>query len=206
MNKKTILIGYSGHGYVMIDAALDLGLNIYGYADNSRQENNPYGLKYLGSENEEEFIGWKVSSSFIIGVGDNIIRHRIANLIERKGGELLTLIHNTASVSTNVVIGKGVFINRNVSVNSLARIGRNVILNTGCIVEHECKLDDSVHIAPGAVLTGGVIVGERSIIGANAVVKQGVEIGKDVIVGAGAVIIENIPNGKRVVGNPGKEF
>lgn len=201
---QAILLGYSGHGYVVAEAALDIGIIIIGYSDKEQLLQNPFGLKYLGFEKDENFIGWQKDIPFIIGIGDNIIRQKIANLIISKKKQLLTVVSKSASVSNTVSIGQGTFINRNVAVNALAVIGNNVILNTGCVVEHECVLGNGVHIAPGAVLAGNVSVGDRTFVGANAVVKQGVSIGKDVIIGAGTVIIHDIPDGKKLVGNPGK--
>ena len=199
-----ILIGYSGHGYVVAETALENLITLIGYSEKCILENNPFNLEYLGFEKDVNFIGWSKKASFLLGIGDNALRQKTANLIESRGKTINTLIHGTASVSKMAVIGSGTFINKNVAVNALVHIGKNVILNTGCIVEHECVLGDGVHIAPGAVLAGNVIVGERTFVGANAVVKQGVVIGKDVIIGAGAVIIDNISDGRKVVGNPGR--
>jgi len=204
LDNQIILVGYSGHAYVVADAILDNGLNIAGYSDKEEANLNPYNLTYLGFEKETEFIGWSKEIPFAIGIGDNKLRQNISNLIEEKGKVVQTIIHKTAIISRNVSIGSGSFINKNVTVNSLVKIGKNVILNTGCIIEHECILQDAVHIAPGAVLAGNVTIGERSFVGANSVVKQGINIGKDVIIGAGSVIITNIPDGKKVVGNPGR--
>ena len=204
LDNKVILIGYSGHAFVVVETALENGLEIVGYSDKEKSESDPYNLSYLGFENDINFIGWSKKSSFLLGIGDNVLRQKIANLIESKGKSIHTLIHSSASVSKMATIGRGTFINKNVSVNAIVHIGKNVILNTGCIVEHECVLADAVHIAPGAVLTGNVIIGERTFVGANAVIKQGVVIGKDVIIGAGSVVITNIPDGRKVVGNPGR--
>jgi sugar O-acyltransferase (sialic acid O-acetyltransferase NeuD family) len=203
-DKEVILVGYSGHAYVVADAILDLGLNIVGYSDKEETNLNPYNLIYLGFEADADFIGWSKEFPFVIGIGDNNLRQKISNLIEKEGKVIQTIIDKTAVISKNVSIGAGTFINRNVTVNSLAKIGKNVILNTGCIIEHECILHDVVHIAPGAVLAGNVTIGERSFVGANSVVIQGVNIGKDVTIGAGSVIINDIPDGKKVVGNPGR--
>jgi sugar O-acyltransferase (sialic acid O-acetyltransferase NeuD family) len=200
----SILIGYSGHGYVVAETALENSVLLIGYSEKSILENNPFNLEYLGFEKDIDFIGWSKKASFLLGVGDNALRQKIAHLIESKGKTISTLIHSTASISKMAVIGSGTFVNKNVSVNALVRIGKNVILNTGCIVEHECVLGDGVHIGPGAVLAGNTTIGERTFVGANAVVKQGVIIGKDVIIGAGSVIIENISDGRKVVGNPGR--
>lgn len=201
---QSILIGYSGHGFVVAEAALETGINIIGYSDRSVLSANPFGLEYLGLENDESFTGWQMDVSFILGIGDNAIRQRIANLVSSKNKKLLTVISKSASVSQTAKIGEGVFINRNAAVNAFAEIGNNSILNTGCIVEHECVLGNVVHIAPGAVLAGNVTIGDRTFVGANSVIKQGVTVGKDVVIGAGTVIINDIPDGLRVVGNPGK--
>lgn len=199
-----ILIGYSGHGYVVAETALENSIPLIGYSEKCILENNPFNLKYLGFEKDIDFIGWSKKASFLLGIGDNALRQKIAHLIESNGNRVETLIHGTASVSKMAKIGSGTFINRNVSVNALVFVGKNVILNTGCIVEHECILGDGVHIGPGAVVAGNVTIGERTFVGANAVVKQGVIIGNDVTIGAGSVIIKNIPDGKKVVGNPGR--
>ncbi len=203
-NNKVILVGYSGHGFVVADAAKDNNLNLIGYAEKSVVLNNPFQLNYLGNETDNDFIGWSLDATYLIGVGDNLIREKIFNLIESKDHSVLTLISSSANISATAIIGRGSFVTKNVSINAFANIGKNVILNTACIIEHECVVKDSVHIAPGAVLAGNVIVGERSFIGANSVVKQGVTIGKDVIVGAGTVVLKNIPDGKKVVGNPSR--
>ena len=203
-DKKIILIGYSGHAFVVAETALENGFDVIGYSDKEKSDSDPYNLSYLGFEKDDNFIGWKKKVSFVLGIGDNTLRQSIAHLIESKGKAVEMIVHKTALISKNAQIGKGSFINKNVVVNALAVVGKNVILNTGCIVEHECVLHDAVHIAPGAVLAGNVSIGERTFIGANAVIKQGVVVGKDVIIGAGSVIITNIPDGKKVVGNPGR--
>lgn len=203
-DREVILIGYSGHAFVVAETALENGLGIIGYSDKEKSNSDPYNLSYLGFEKKDDFIGWQKDVSFVIGIGDNKLRQDITRLIESKGKTVETIIHKTAHISKSVVIGKGAFVNKNVVVNALAVVGKNVILNTGCIIEHECVLADAVHIAPGAVLAGNVSIGERTFVGANAVIKQGIVVGKDVVIGAGTVVITNIPDGKTVVGNPGR--
>lgn len=205
-DRKVILIGYSGHAFVVAETALENGLEIIGYSDKEKVYTDPYNLSYLGFEKNDDFIGWQKEVSFILGIGDNKLRQNIANLIESKGKTCHTLIHASASISKTSIIGSGTFINKNVSVNALAAIGKNVILNTGCIIEHECVLGDAVHIAPGAVLAGNVIIGERTFIGANSVIKQGVRIGANVIIGAGSVILKDIADNGKIAGNPGREI
>lgn len=201
-DKKIILVGYSGHGLVVADTALENNFNIIGYTEKSINEANLFMLKYLGNELNPDFKGWDLEVSFILGIGDNILREKIYKHILKNGKKVISLINLSSSISSFAAIGDGVFVNRNVMINAFAKIGSNVILNTGCIVEHECEIDDNVHIAPGAVLAGNVKVGSGSFIGANSVIKQGVVIGKNVIVGAGTVVLNDISDGNKIVGNP----
>ena len=204
LDNRVIIIGYSGHGFVVADTAIENQLNLIGYADITEVQYNPFHLIFLGSEKEYVFFEKNKGAKFLIGIGDNKIREDIYNLIIVNNRDVLTLISQSATISKNAKIGNGTFVNKNVSINAFAKIGNNVILNTACIIEHDCVIGDSSHIAPGAVLAGNVTIGERSFIGANSVIKQGVKIGKDVIVGSGSVVINNIPDNKKVAGNPSR--
>jgi sugar O-acyltransferase (sialic acid O-acetyltransferase NeuD family) len=200
---KTILAGYSGHGFVVAEAAFLSDVGIDGYLEPKEVLPNHFNLEHLGFEMDPNF-NWNLDNSFILGIGDNKIRHKLGKLILTKERELLNIMHPSSSVTKMFKIGKGNFIARNTAINPLVEIGNFCIVNTGAIIEHECKLSDAVHIAPGAVLAGNVQIGTNTFIGANSVIKQGVKIGKNVIIGAGSVIINDIADNSKVVGNPGR--
>jgi len=200
---KVILVGYSGHGFVVAEAAALSDIKIEGYLEPEEVSPNHFNLEYLGFEMDPNF-DWEADIRFILGMGDNHIRHKLGKLILSKEKTLLNIIHPTASVTKMLTLGVGNFIARNAAINPLVEIGDFCIINTGAIVEHECKIKDAVHIGPGAVLAGGVEVGTNTFVGANAVVKQGVKIGDNVIIGAGSVIIKDVENNSKVVGNPGR--
>jgi sugar O-acyltransferase (sialic acid O-acetyltransferase NeuD family) len=204
-DKGLILAGYSGHGFVVAEAALTSGMDLKAYCEINKLSIDPFYLDYLGFEGDEKFIGWETEADYILGIGDNRIRHKVAHLILSKNRKIQNVIHTSASIARKTELGEGNFVARNVSVNPLAVINNFCILNTGCIVEHECVIEDAVHIAPGTVLAGNVFVGEKSFIGANSVVKQGVKIGKNVIVGAGSVVLNDIPDNEMWFGNPAKK-
>jgi sugar O-acyltransferase (sialic acid O-acetyltransferase NeuD family) len=200
---KAILLGYSGHGIVVSEAAVLSGIKILGYTGLKEECINPYNFDFLGDENDSNFI-WENCHAYILGVGSNAIRERIALQVEKAGGKCLTIVHPNSSLASTVMIGHGTFVARDVAINPLVRIGKNAILNTSCTIDHECIIGDNVHIAPGAVLTGNVIVQDGAFIGANAVVRQGVTIGRNAIVGAGSVVLRNVEANQVVVGNPAR--
>lgn len=206
-DNKIVLVGYSGHGLVVAEAAMETNMNLQYYAEKKAVKTNPYNFEYLGFEGDENFSGWEKPLDFVLGIGDNTIRRKVAHLILKKQKNLLNVIDTSANVSKNTIIGQGNFIAKNSTINTFASIGDYCILNTGCIVEHECKVSNGVHIAPGAVLLGNVIVGEGTFIGANAVIKENTKIGSNVIIGAGTVVLEDILDENSVwVGNPAKRI
>ncbi|MEX2410482.1 MAG: acetyltransferase [Candidatus Paceibacterota bacterium] len=201
---KYVIIGYSGHAYVVLDAAFESGIKVSGYTEREKNRMNPYGLHYVGFEGDTDFNGWDKSYSFILGIGDNDIRSEITANLMKRNETLVTVIHQNSTISKKAVVGRGTFISSGVQVNSMTKIGDAVILNTSSVIEHECIIDDYAHVAPGAVLAGNVRVGKGSFIGANSVVKEGVIIGDHVLIGAGSVVINNVPDNTKVVGNPGR--
>ena len=204
LDNKNVLIGYSGHAYVVGESYISKGNTLEYYTNLLKVENNPFNLAYIGCESDPNFRGWDMRLAFILGIGDNSLRHKVAQLLLSKSQIIESVIDPNSIISKSANIGVGVFASKGVLVNAFSKIGDFTILNTGCIIEHECEISTAVHIAPGAVLAGNVKIGKRSFIGANSVIKQGVEIGDDVIIGAGSVIINNISSNTKIVGNPGR--
>jgi sugar O-acyltransferase (sialic acid O-acetyltransferase NeuD family) len=141
-----------------------------------------------------------------VAIGGDRGQDRIAVrlTLERRGIALPVLIHRSAFVARNVVMGCASQILAGASVCAGASIGRSVIINTAGTVDHDCILEDGVHVGPGAVIAGEVQVRERAFIGAGATILPRIEIGRDAVVGAGAVVTRNVLPGTVVVGNPAR--
>lgn len=198
------IIGYSGHGLVVAEAATLSGLDLLHYSDLNLKKENPYNLNYLGYEGSNDFNHWKKNLCFILGIGNNTIRQKCGEKVLSKDCQLINVNHPSATISKNIRLGIGNFFSARCVINPMANIGNFCIVNTGSIIEHDCIIKDGAHVAPGAVLLGNVIIGERSFIGANSVIKEGVKIGKNVVIGAGSVILKDVKDGIKIVGNPGR--
>ena len=198
--KNFTIVGYSGHSYLCIEAAVSLGLDILGYYDVVEKLVNPYKLQFLG--NEEQI---KIDHQPIISIGNNSIREKVYNkLLLNKICLDRSILHPNAIISNTSLIEKQTFVSAGVVINPQVQISKGCIINTGALIEHESRIGSFTHVGPGAVLAGNVSVGDKSMIGANAVIKQGVKIGNNVMIGAGAVIIRDVPNNVTIVGNPGR--
>jgi len=181
------------------------GKKIIGYCDVTEKEFNPFDLSYYGTETSENAVKALKQTGFFIAIGDNQVRNKVYDELEKKNLSPVNAIHPSSVIDASATIAiHGVMIAANATVNPLARIGTGVICNTGCIIEHECVVGDFAHIGPGAVLCGNVKIGSRTFVGANAVIKQGITIGKNVMIGAGAVVVKNVPDNVTVIGVPAK--
>tara|TARA_R110002012_G_scaffold99980_2_gene238437 strand:+ start:124218 stop:124847 length:630 start_codon:yes stop_codon:yes gene_type:complete len=205
-DKDLILMGYSGHSYVVIDIAKSMGLIPIAYFEFKEALKNPYNIKYLGKENEYT-EGNALQNKFVFpAVGDNLIRSKLTKLIKRNNWKETVIADSTSNISSTTSIGYSTLIGTNAIINSCTKIGEGVIINTGATIEHACIISDYVHVAPGAILAGGVKVGAMTFIGAGAIIINGVTIGSNSVIGAGAVVINDIPNNQTWVGNPAKRI
>lgn len=202
--KEFLLLGYSGHSYVVIDAIYSQNNSIIGYYDINKNLLNPYKLIYKGKE--KKIIEKKNNQYYFPSVGSNSLRKKLIQIIEQKELNQAVVCHKSAQISNNSKIEISTFISANVTINSLAHIKKGCIINSGAIIEHECVINEYSHIAPGAVLAGNVTIGKETFIGANSVIIQGVKIGNNVIIGAGSVVLNDIDDNQTWVGNPAKRI
>ncbi len=200
-----ILIGYSGHAYVVCGILHAAGRTVTGYCDMIEKDNNPFNLIYLGNEKDPASLEALREQGFFISVGDNKARKKIYDHFD--GLKLFpgNAIHPSAVIDHTVnVEPHGVMISAGVCINPLSVIGLGAICNTGAIIEHECRVGNFAHIGPGAVLCGNVTIGDHTFVGAGAVIRQGVTVGNNVVIGAGAVVVKDIENDQVVIGNPSR--
>lgn len=202
-SKKLYILGYSGHAYVVIDAAASIGIKTSSYFDISEAGRNPYQLSYAGNENNP-LRDIPDDVYFFPAVGDNVLRKKLADLIAQKNWKEISITHKSAVVSDKALISSMVLIGPLAVVNSMAQIGRASVINTSAVVEHECEVGSYTHIGPGAILLGAVKTGESCLIGAGSVVLPGIQIGDNVTVGSGSVVTKNIPSGETWLGNPAR--
>lgn len=205
MTKRLVIIGAGGHGKVAADCAeamesfseivfLD-GL----YPSISKVEHWPV----LGKGDDLlKFVD--PNSVFFVAIGNNQTRASLMATVNKKGGEIATIIHPCAVLSPNVNIGEGTLVSAGAVINIAATIGRGCIINTSSSVDHDCNIEDYVHVAPGVKLAGAVNIGKYSLVGIGSTVIQCLTIGRYCTLGAGSTLLEDLPEGAVAVGIPAK--
>ncbi|MGB3290154.1 MAG: acetyltransferase [Burkholderiaceae bacterium] len=202
--KRLAILGASGHGKVVAEAALAGGWGGVDFYDDAWPEKQWLGKWGVSGDTAGLLEALSRFDGVIVAIGENSIRmNRLAQL-QKAGAQMATVVHPAATISVSALLGAGAVVMAGVVVNADAVIGMGVILNTSCSVDHDCILGDGVHISPGAHLAGNVRVNDLSWIGVGASVRQGVSIGRSVMVGAGAAVVGNIPDNLTVVGVPAR--
>lgn len=204
MNGESIILGYSGHAFVVLDILYANGINCTSYCDREAKQTNPYNLEYVGNESDPEVLDYLKHYDVYIGIGDNKLRAKIFDQLILNEINTPYISHPSAVISPTAILQEATIVMPGAVINAVSNIGKGVICNTSSIIEHECTVGDFSHVAPGAILAGGVSLGNYSFVGANSVIKQGVKIGDRVTIGAGAVILKNVPDDSIIYGNPAK--
>ena len=201
MNKKVIIIGASGHGKVIADIVIKSKDKLVGFLDDGKEKDTEVlGYKVLGKTSDAYQYG---DCEFVIGIGSNQIREKIANQYQLKW---YTAIHPTAQLALDVHLDEGTVVMANAVINTSVKIGKHCIINTGAIVEHDNIIENYVHISPNATLCGTVHVGEMTHIGASSTVKNNTTITSHCIIGAGSVVVKDILEEGTYVGVPAKKL
>jgi sugar O-acyltransferase (sialic acid O-acetyltransferase NeuD family) len=135
--------------------------------------------------------------------GDMSVRQRYYARLRAAGFHFPVLVHPSAYVSPESVIGDGTVIQYNAVVHPFVRIGANCVVSSAAIIAHDSVIHDNVYVGPGAIVNGSVAVGGDTFLGAGAIVIQKKNIGRGCTIAAGACIVRDVPDEVMVAGVPG---
>lgn len=202
--KRLAILGASGHGKVVADAAELCGWESVSFFDDAWRDKQINGVWPVVGDTNALLAQVAEFEGVLVAIGNNSVREAKLRALSERGAALPVLLHPAAMVSRYAEIGAGSVLFAGAVVNADCRIGRGAIINTGATVDHDCVLGDAVHISPGAHLAGGVSIGDRSWVGIGSSVRQLIRIGCDVMVGAGSVVVANFSDGCTVAGVPAR--
>ena len=208
MSKPTILlIGARGHARAVADVIkAENRFQIAGLIDSFQEAGAIcFGYKVLGGEQDVPKICSEANiSHMFIAIGDNFQRQAMADRIKRvlSNIQLISPIHPSVIICSDVEIGDGTVIMPGVIVGSGSSIAEGCLLNTASSLDHDCTMEAWSSLAPGVVTGGDVRLGARSSIGLGACIKNSINIGCDTVIGIGAALVEDIPDNVIAYGVP----
>ena len=201
MKNKLIIIGASGHGKVVADIAIKMNKwQSITFLDDDESIKTSMELEVIGKT--ADAFTYKDETDFFVAIGNNATREKVQEKLIGEGFNVVSLIHPSAVIGTDVEIGIGTAVMAGVVINSSSRIGMGCIINTSSSLDHDNVIEDYVHISPGVNMAGTVKVGKGSWIGIGSVVSNNVNICSGCKVGAGAVVVKDITEPGTYVGVP----
>jgi sugar O-acyltransferase (sialic acid O-acetyltransferase NeuD family) len=200
--RRLAVLGASGHGKVVADAAAQAGWSDITFYDDRLSQSTPVGPWAIAGGTAELLQMRANYDAAVVAIGDNSSRLTKQALLAAHGIPLASVRHPSTIISRYSQIGAGSVILAGAVISAFATVGAGCIINTGATVDHDCVLGDGVHISPGGHLGGGVHIGDRSWVGIGAVIRHDIMVGADVMVGAGAAVVRHVADGLTVVGVP----
>ena len=202
--KRLAILGASGHGRVVADAAELAGWKRVEFFDDAWPEWTANGRWPVLGNTEALLAQLGEFSGVVVAIGDNAVRRQKLAVIQGYGVVPAVVVHPAATVSPDARLASGTVVLANAVINIGAEVGPGCIINSAAVIEHDCRLADAVHVSPNASLAGGVVVGAESWIGMGACVRQLVQVGARAVVGMGAVVTKHLEDAVVVAGNPAR--
>lgn len=198
-----VVVGASGHGREVADVVVASGQQVAGFVDDGEVDLarlDRLGLALLGPVGALASFG----APYVIGIGSGEVRGRVDREATDAGLVAASAVHPKAALGSDLRLGPGLVVCAHASITTNVVVGRHVHLNRGATVGHDCALGDHVTLHPGAVVSGDVTLGAGVTIGSGAVVLQGLTVGEGTIVGAGAVVTRDLPSDVVAYGSPAR--
>jgi sugar O-acyltransferase (sialic acid O-acetyltransferase NeuD family) len=205
MKNKLLIIGASGHGKVVADIAMKMNKwKSVAFLDDNENVKSSMGIEVIG-KSSDAFMHVEEYDIFV-GIGNNSIREKFQIELESKGASIPFLIHPSAIIGEQVVLGAGTVVMARTVINCCSIIGNGCIINTGVTIDHDNFIDDYVHISPGANLAGTVKIGKGTWLGIGSIIINNITINSGIKVGAGAVVVKDITDTGIYVGVPARRI
>ena len=204
--KDLVIIGAGGFGRELFSAAREaVGFSeqfrVKGYLDA-----NPAALDrftgYPSILGSPEDYAIQPDDVFITALGNIASRRRCVELIEKRGGAFISVVHRSASLGQNVTVDPGSFIAHNVVLTVDIAVGRHADIFHGTEIGHDSTVGDFAHVYSLCSIGGNVKIGNGAAVYPGARIVPNRKIGDNAVVGIGSVVLLNVPAGTTVFGNP----
>ncbi|MEH7502857.1 acetyltransferase [Neobacillus drentensis] len=204
--KRLIIIGAGGFGREILTWAKDIQKenNLWEeicFIDDNLDDLNRFNLDNKVFSTIEEYEPQK-GEYLICGIGSVTDKVRICSQLLKKGAKFTNLIHPTAIVAENAVLGIGAILCPYSIVSNNAIMGDFVTLDSFSIIGHDAKIGNGCMVAGHSNIMGNVNIEDSVYVGGGVTVLPQIRIQKNATIGAGSVVIRNVKENTTVFGNP----
>lgn len=206
--KKLVIIGARGFGrevYCLACNCIDAGLDIEikGFLDDKSNALDHYP-NYPPILSSVEDYQISQNDVFICALGDIHYKKHYSEIILNKGGNFISLIHPSVSVSNNTKVGNGCILLQHLMISCDVIIEDFVTIQSFSAVGHDVIISKWSHLGLYTFLGGHSLVEQGVKIHPGAKIIPGKTIKQWSTVGVGSIVIKNVPENTTVFGNPAK--
>lgn len=208
--KNLVLVGAGSFGReILTDLRNCIGyeteFTFKGFIDNDLSRLDDYGMRPLILSLIADYQP-APEDVFLCTITDSAYRKQYVERIEARGGEFITLVHQSSSIGDRTTIGRGCYIARHSVVSCDVTLGDFVIFNGFGTVGHDSVLHDFCNLGAYAMVAGRVEVGAGTTLHPHCTILPSKKIGKNCVIGAGSVVIRSVGDGTSVFGVPAKRI
>lgn len=104
--------------------------------------------------------------------GDGFLREKWVNMLEEYGFIVPTLIHPSATVSTNAKVGSAVVVEAKSIISAGAVLQEGVLISSGSVIEVMAHVEQFSHVGAAVTVTKNAVVPAYARISSGTVVKS----------------------------------
>lgn len=119
-------------------------------------------------------------------------RKKSFEILSNAGVPFANLIHPTAYIGFNNIMGSGNVILTHVSIGPCSEIGNNNFISAKCNLEHHNVLGNHCTFGPGVMTSGIVKIGDQTKFGTGIFIEPKILIGNRSIIASGCIINKDI--------------
>lgn len=205
--RRILIVGSGGFGREALNWALDAWPDRYhdfvGFLsdDPPGLPNAPSRLPILTTPSNYEP---RSGDGFILAIGIPGIRRRVAETLQARGANFLTLVHPLAVVAPSASIGLGAVVCPFALISDRARVGNCTLLNYYSSLGHDATAGDFAVLSPYATLGGNAHIRDDVFMGLHSSVGPGRTVGSRCKISANSCALTDAPPESIIYGSPGR--
>lgn len=208
--KRLLIIGAGGFGREVMSWASHVNADQRDWEVGGFLDSNPKALD--GYDRKIEIVGDPLTYTpsdgdlFVCAIGDPATKLRMCRDMKARGARFLTLIHPTAVIGLDCIIGEGCVLCPGAVITTSVTLGSFVCLNVYSTVGHDAVIGDGCTLSAHTDVTGYATLGEGVFLGTHASILPNATVGDYAVVGAGSVVLRKVRAHSTVVGVPAKQI
>ena len=203
--KPLLIFPRNGNGIEALDCLNDAYMCVGFIDDTPEKQGAVFGYSVWGREALKEQSDAQVLA--VPGSAQSYLsREQIIRGLGIDNRRYATVIHPTARISSQAVIGYNVLIMAGVVITSNAVIGNHVCILPNAVIHHDVLIGAWTLLGSNVTIAGNTIIGENCYVGSGSSIMNGLQVGNRTLIGLGSNLLRSIAAGSKVAGNPAREI